>query len=242
MKSMFLLLIPALLTFNADFGEVEQRVKEKNTYSALIHSIKDQLAYTKGDETIFYPTISRNIGFDHQQERLSFATEEFGPHFHLSIVKKNEQLLYAELSLGKRSSRIVYSESGINAYLTAFNKTFGTTKNITDFEKEIDKVPLFSNACGFSGDPTPEWQDLERYMAQKRVDKIRAFLTSLNVEAQAYGLIGMLQLQKNGIKLSQSDLSILDHLTKQNSSVYTCMGCIVGEIVSINDLLGWYVK
>ncbi|MFN7118548.1 MAG: hypothetical protein ACK4TA_17250 [Saprospiraceae bacterium] len=224
------------------FSEVENKVKAVTSYSQLIELIQNEIAYPdiEGNKISF--TIIREIGNDFQQIRLSFITEENGEYFHISLVKSEDKLAYCEINQGEKKSKLIINKFEIKRYLEFFNKQFKTSKSEEDFKKEIDSIWIFSNACGFSGEPTKEWKQIENYIKKGELYKIRQFLYSLDVEAQAYGIIGMIELQKKNVKITDKDIQVINYLKNRNSNVYTCMGCIYGDIIGIKELVKYFAN
>lgn len=218
-----------------DFDEIAKRINQVDTYTELIALINDDLGYN-GLESI----IDRELGNNTQQTRLKFTTQEYGKYYHLSLVKKEDKLLYCVLSNYKKQHEIVFDESGIIEYLDYFNSIFKTSKSLQDFKLEIDCIVLFSDGCGFSGEPTKDWIKMEKFVQNKKVKGIRNYLNSLDVESQIYGIIGMYKLRKKGVKLSAKDQQTIDYLIERNSKVYTCMGCLIGEVFDTKDLVKYY--
>lgn len=234
------MLLSALSFASIDFDSVESKIKDLETYTALIDLIEKEIAYTDSEGNKISYTVEREIGYEFQQERFAFITEEYGQYFHLSLVKHNDKLVFCLLSQGKKMRNIIFNKIEIEKYTNYFNKTFNTTKTIKDFKKEIDSIWIFTTGCGFSVEPSREWKKIERYIDTQRVDKVRDFLYSMNIESQAYGLIGMLKLMKQGVKLSEKDVEAINYLKEQNSNIYTCMGCILGEIIGLKQLAEYW--
>lgn len=233
-------LLFALNLASIDFEEVESRIKNLETYTALVDLIEKEIGYTDFEGNKISYTVKREIGYEFQQERFGFITEEYGEYFHISLVKHNDKLVFCQLSQGRKDRGIIFDEVEIEKYTNYFNEKFNTTKTAKDFKKEIDSIWMFSSGCGFSGEPTKEWKKIQSYIDDQKVDKVRAFLHSLNVELQAYGLIGMLELKKKGLQLSEKDMEVITYLREINSGVYTCMGCILGEVIGLNQLAEYW--
>jgi hypothetical protein len=235
------LLLAALFALTAqttplDLNQVANRIAQEKTYTGLIHLIENEMGYAEEGKNKISYTIKRSLGDHFEHIRLEFSTENDGVYFHLSIVKNDDKLIYFELSDGEKKKKKVIDKQELAAFLDYFNSIFGASKKEKDFKNEIDKNLFFSDACGFSAEPTNEWNQMEAYVEKQKIDKIRAFLCSLDVESQAYGLIGMIKLQKQGVVLTEKDLQIMAYLRKRNSGVVTCLGCSFGAIIGMNEL------
>lgn len=235
------LLLAALIAFTAQttplgFHQMANRMAQEKTYTGLIRLIENELGYAdKGKNKISY-TIEQTLGDHFERIRLGFRTESDGAYFYLNVVKNDDKLIYFELSDGEKKKKKIVDKRELTAFLYFFNNIFGTSKTKKDFKNEMGKNLFFSDACGFSGEPTNEWNQIESFVEQRKMDEIRTFLCALDVESQAYGLIGMIQLQKQGVALSEKDLQIMTYLRKRNSPVLTCLGCSFGVVLGMNEL------
>lgn len=233
-------LLPAPVSADLhSFVEVVKKIQQQKQYSELLTIIEAELAYKDLDDLLISHSIQREIGAGFQQLRLHFITAERDEYYHFSLVKNEETLVFGTLMQGKRKREIVFSEAHISKYLDYFNHIFGTDKKRKDFRKEIDSIWMFSSGCGFSVEPTTEWTRLEKYVNSRQIDKVREFLYSMDVESQTYGLIGMKRLAKQGIEIPEKDAAIVRYLVSQNRNVYTCMGCIIGEVIGMSQLAEW---
>jgi|GEM_PF-2655763 len=232
-----MILLSILFTFTSlTLDAIQQEVSQLSTYSELTSFIEKKIDDQNRYDNTVYIDILREIGHGYQQARLVFKTEEHGQYFHMSVVKHGNQLIYATLSQDKKERKIVFDEAGIDKYVAYFNNTFGTNKKASDFAKEIDSVWIFSSACGYSGEPTKEWKQMEKSVDNQKLNKVRSLLNTMDVEAQVYGFIGMTRLQQQGVQLTSQDLKSIAHLKAQNSLIYTCMGCFMGEIMTVKEL------
>lgn len=235
-----LIVLLTVSTIQLDFNEVEEKISNVKKYSELVNLIETEIAYADKDGLGIYLSIERDLGNNTQQIRIEFSTEEYGEYFNLSLVKKEDKLMYCKLSQRKNESEIVFDEEEIKGYLDYFNSAIKTSKNVEDFKSEIDQIWMFSTGCGFGGTPTKEWTEIEKYVKNKNIKKIRTYLYSLDVESQAYGIIGMNKLSENGFDLSVKDKKAIDFFRERNSEVYTCMGCVVGNIIETDELVGYW--
>lgn len=95
-------LLFALNLASIDFEEVESRIKNLETYTALVDLIEKEIGYTDFEGNKISYTVKREIGYEFQQERFGFITEEYGEYFHISLVKHNDKLVFCQLSQGGR--------------------------------------------------------------------------------------------------------------------------------------------
>lgn len=212
-----------------DFEQVEQDIRSQASYAKLITYLETN-AYQDSENNKYHIDYEREIGNNTQQIEMAFTTEEFGMYFHLNLIKHNDTLLYFELSQDKKLSRNIINPNALQQYLDYINPILKTSKTTKDFKREIETAFMFSESCGFSGEPSKLWKKMEKYVNKKSIKPLQKMLTSLDVEVQAYGAIGLLRLQSKGIALRSQDLAIIEYLKQRNSEVYTCSGCSLGVL------------
>ncbi|MGH1436397.1 MAG: hypothetical protein ACRBG0_18260 [Lewinella sp.] len=234
----FSLLIFLQTVLIGQFSAVEEMVDKCDDFPSLIISIQDELEGT----FIEYGNVNREIGFGCSEKNISFQLDENDYYYNLKALVENDRILAIKMIYRNHENLLIKDRAAIRNYLKAHNTLFKTSKRIKDIEKEFFDTHMFSSGCGFSGEPTKEWIEMEDMCSGNKYESLWNFMSSTNMDIQAYGLIGILRLNKDGFKIPEYDLEIIERIVNRNSDVLTCMGCSPGEVFRLSDLISFYVR
>ncbi len=250
MYKRLIFILPILMAFSEAFGQANlytsfyhkfEAVANKETSYKQFYARIDSIVKTREPSNSSIKTeFDRNVDFGYTQQRISITLN--GQYFYyLSLLTHHDTLCYASVLYGhppfmndeedkynKRTNHPKIDTLKATKYLKLRNVFYGSTKNIDDLKDELNMAEVYSLYCGDGNLKTHEYKNLEQLVKQKRVNKLRAMLTSIACERQAYGVFGFKLLQKAGIKISDNDKKIIAYLDKRKSPVMECQGCFVG--------------
>lgn len=135
----------------------------------------------------------------------------------------------------------VREKSFLTDYVAKHNELYRTNKQDQDFINEVIKQIYTINIA--VGNAATGYGDRERelFKAINRLDYsyVLNLLTSMNLENQTLGIIGMEKLSSKGVKIDDHTNKIIKHLKTRNSSISCSITCVGGKF-KLSRYLGAY--
>lgn len=192
--------------------------------------------------------INRKLDFGYRQIILEFEVE-FGSNnvqdFRICILADSQDSivlgviqLLMDNEKPLRSKRFNFNKRKVTAYKRQHNSLYQYRISKNKFQKQITKQRVFGFGCGYTGKYNPpEALKMMKCVKRGRYKQLSKFLRQLNPELQAYGVLGLIELNRNGITITLSDSIIIEHLKTRNTEVNYCSGCIFGRSITITEIL-----
>jgi hypothetical protein len=107
------------------------------------------------------------------------------------------------------------------------------------FIKEISHRHVFALACGdmTNAEYGPEASLVFKAVYSRDIKPLKKLLGNFNLEMQAYGVMGLLELKAKKVELDTSLLDYVYDLLKYNPTIMTCQGCMSGIPMPLKDLV-----
>lgn len=129
--------------------------------------------------------------------------KDWVPYFDTIVFYKNDSL-YAELK-------------------SSFKKTFGAVLN----EKELFlNSIIYGSSCGYAGMDPYEKTQIDLLVKNQDKKSLLKWVQSTNTEKQVYGVDGLYQLKKQGIKFSEFEIGMINAVLEKKGTIQVCEGCI----------------
>jgi hypothetical protein len=107
------------------------------------------------------------------------------------------------------------------------------------FLKEISRRHVFALNCGDMNTSNfgPEASAMYKAVYNRDVKPLKALLGNFNLEMQAYGVMGLLELKHMKVDLEASLLEYVYDLLEYNPKIMVCQGCMFGIPISLKELV-----
>lgn len=135
----------------------------------------------------------------------------------------------------------VREKSFLTDYVAKHNALYKTNKQNQDFINEVIKQNHVVNiAAGMSANWYGD-REKKLFKAINRLDYsyVLNLLTSMNLENQTLGIIGMEKLSSKGVKIDEHTNKIIKHLKTRNSFISCSITCVGGKF-KLSRYLGAY--
>lgn len=234
----YLCLFVIILSPLVHFTTVYKSLAKAKSYNEIQEKIEKEFAA----ETTYYGYIDRQLTPDFREVKTLFTINKTQDYYELNMLLKGENIVAAKLNHHKNEKFWIKNKKEVVLFIEQHNSLHSSNKRIKDVEKELFDFHLFSSACGFDGEASIEWRQMEEAVNTYNYSKLKQLLSSLKIEKQTYGLIGLLKLQAAGGTIKAEDKKIIDQLLIQNPIIETCMGCIPGEQFPLQELISFYIR
>lgn len=187
--------------------------------------------------------VNREIDFNYRQVIYYLRQECF--EFEVYIILRNDtvaigkvqELDYFHDSKVIKSSFFKLQPQIVDTYLENYFSHYRTKVSRQKFINQMTKLEIYGFACGWGRNYYPKQAKMtKKYVDTKNYKQLSKMLRSPIPEIKTYGARGLVQLERNGFKLSDADKIILDHYKKVNFAVYSCYGCLNGVESFLNIL------
>ena len=190
-------------------------------------------------DLIVWNVIEREIEFEINQFLLAYQDQENYSNYEISILYwKNEiQVAIIYENAFKRNKTILRkTNDGFKRFLDKYNSRYGVNLKSKDFRKNYFSLYEFGTACYSDGSPTDKFFEMMRLVHNKKDKKLKSWLFSLNINLRLFGAIGLQWMEKEGRKLTSSEILMINELRSRNHIINSCSGCISGQS-TLNSLL-----
>jgi hypothetical protein len=128
-----------------------------------------------------------------------------------------------------------YNKKYIEELDACFKSTFG--ENL-DFSKLYDPG-FFGTSFGISGQSAEEYSKLKEYISYKDTTSIMRMIGSSVWETQLFGVLGFVELQKNGFKWGKIEIERAKAVIRKKGKVRNGKGCSI-EFDEIDNVIKYY--
>lgn len=195
-------------------------------------------------------TFTRDIDFGHRQSAYHLMifygknhVEEYRAYLILdslgTIVLGTLQLL-AEENRVLKGEQFNLDRKWLSKYTKRHCALYGVSLNEAEVIEQLTQLIVYGSDCGFSGGGPPYGKKMKSFVESSDIEHLSQWLRQVNAELQAFGAIGLLQIQEKGVQLPKEDMEIIQHLKQRNSEIYSCGGCIYGLTFPLGQFLSRY--
>lgn len=162
----------------------------------------------------------------------------------LSYIVKNDTIRFAIIdnvdldSLYFPDNHIIIQDNKfIQSVVSEHNKKFNASQNVDDFIKAFGKSKIVTFMGGYAGAAMGNSEkDLICDIQNGCNHQIEEYLKSIDPAYQAIGVVGVNQLQKLNLSVSQKNLHFKSLIVNSNHEFHAYMACTI-DIVSMNEYL-----
>lgn len=161
--------------------------------------------------------------------------------YELLLISRNDEVALASLIEEEglqrvREKRLFTDKNALADLCRQHNQAHESRWSLSAFTEALMQKTIFGIQCGYSGRPTAEAALMAEDIRQEKSARFRSWLRHPLPEMQAYGALGLLELQSaRRIPVSDHDKAIIAGLTARNPLLFTCAGCIYGLIQPFTD-------
>lgn len=204
----------------ADFEKFRTQYRDKGT------DIEGQIVI----ENIYRRTLSG----EYEQHLYSFSRnlgKRKYDYYALNIISIDNQIIFSELK--KLNQDTVSIQHKCQQYRDLIQNMHSNTNFKPDTTHLYFNPPhliFVGFNCKVDGeyDVENEADSLKKLVYSKNKTEIIKWCLSLSPEIRCYGAIGLYHLQKNGVLLNDKERALLRKISKEQTSVYGCGGCVEG--------------
>ncbi|MCH4824633.1 hypothetical protein ML462_15775 [Gramella lutea] len=193
--------------------------------------------------------IYRNLDSNFKQMIYGFSIrykeEGFYEEFKIYIVTdQDNKIVFGKLEEFEYPEKIIQSEifniqvNQIEKYLIEHQNIYDLKLEEKNFIEQFETLKLFGFGCSESMDYYPkEAKKMMKLVDRKDYKELAFWLRQISPELQAYGLTGLIELEKEGIKIQPEERKIIEHLKNRNTPINNCSGCLYGLKTPIKELI-----
>lgn len=158
--------------------------------------------------------------------------------FRVTIIASKTKIAYYELSEKKNKKvgsvwKPYYETIDKFKDSVAYNNLKSEFESIfkTDWdEKDLFVTDVFYGShCGMVGTDPIQRHQIDNWILNKNKMEILNWLKSTNLEKQIYAIDGLTELRKEGIELTDNELSIMKFVINKKGTIFTCSGGITAQ-------------
>lgn len=223
-------------------------LKTQNTISGVLACL-DTFWTDIGSEPFKSPV---NLHFD--QTRLDFefsyySTSEKGEKkivsrsYRLNILHDRDSIKYMSIQIDKRFPKgyidqgvLINDDLAITKIVNTHNLNLHTSIGNKRYLKALFDDEELEFGCGEAGqDFSKTALKLVKCVKRNRKRVFMAWLQSPSAELQACGIIGIYQLIKKGVPVTETESNLINYIYSINPNVEFCSGCIGGMYSTIKE-------
>lgn len=204
-----------------DFERFRTKFRDKGTDiegQIVIENIYRRILYKEYEQHLY--SFSKNLGKRKYE------------YYALHIISMDNQIIFSELKkLGQDTTVSIQHKRQQYKELIQDIHSYTSFKPDTTHKYFNPPHLIFVGFnCKVDGeyDVEIEADTLKKLVQTKNKTEIIKWCLSLSPEIRCYGAIGLYHLQKNGVLLNDNERALLRRISKEQTSVYGCGGCVEG--------------
>ena len=233
MKRISIILVFVSFTLNLSFGQGvlsyskdELKNKMEETFQELYSII--------GAESFSIDTLNIFCTFQSQRKDYSF----------------DKKVVFERLLENGQSQKYIEIRNVIDFYYLNVILSNGEVNNLKFYsedsifvEKKNNEVELpltvyeYGDFCGIGGVPPEKCKEMLSLVSERNYKILSKWLNSLNPEISVYGYFGLWILKMRGVEIGEFELNRMEILRNSDIKIYTCEGCLYGEMKTIKDVV-----
>jgi len=148
--------------------------------------------------------------------------------YYLKVLREGRKIVYAGLKeINGQDEKKWKAPEVYETYLKAHELVFGHAVD----DKHILFIPyepiMVGFNCGYAGMAEPPAKDLLKLIQAKKIDEIRQWAYSSNLEIRCYGAIGLTILKTGGETLLESDQQVIQLGLNNEAKINMCQGSVL---------------
>lgn len=241
-KNPLYLIIPLLFFFHSSisFGQVQTQKIDSLFQSSSLTGLNRKIKEVQKDKssTIGNIWIKRELNsklnstVEYHQIRFDLiipVREYWGQKAYiLEVLSSKNQLIFKRLK-DKDGHTVMFQhiKSSMDSFIKNHEKSFNTV-----VLGEMEEIKLFENdhfgsLCYFGGEMPEKCKEMMNMVNETSTPELVKWMKSLSPLSQAYGVLGLYILEKQGIKLSEDTKELISFIKQKTIKIMTCEGCIV---------------
>jgi len=162
--------------------------------------------------------------------------------FRINFIATEKEIIFYELSEQKIKLENEADSSIDESYFFPFQefrdkRAYSIMKNTFKlvYGRKLNESELFNEdivfglKCGYSGNRTEGSIEIDNLVQINNQSLLFEMLQSTNTEKQFFAIYGFHQLFEKGIKLSDSQMKLINYILNKNGNIRTCSGCIISN-------------
>ncbi len=231
MRTLLLMLVLLCLICENGFSQDKvlfKALKKANTSNEVQDLLKKAKTLCKG-ESILDRFIKE--GFEQTYFSLDFTRT-------LVLLTHEQQIAVLLVEEDDKIDVLQYWPERVAPLIEA-RKKLGIKVSNHQFLKEISHRHVFALSCGDMNifNFGPEASMMYKAVYNRDVKPLKALLGNFNLEMQAYGVMGLLELKHKKVDLEASLLEYVYDLLEYNPKIMVCQGCMSGIPISLKELV-----
>ena len=215
------------------FDLIKSIVNSEKLDTNLIHKLDKLKSKFISSRSYLEDYFNRDIGFGFKHRRITLSLNFVG--YRVDLLCRNDTIFLSCITSSNYKG-INYdnlNEGVISQFLKNRNKFYNSNKSSQQLIKEISLLEEYAFYCGDGMPKTQKGKYVEQLVNNENTEKLIDMIKSFNCETQAYGVAGLVMLEKSEYKIPCDIQKIIDHIKKRNSDLIVCSGCFSGLINKI---------
>ena len=217
----------------AYFDLIKSIVTSEKLDTNLVHRLDTLKSKFIPSRSYLNDYFNRDIEFGFKHRRITLSLNFAG--YQVDLLCRNDTIFSSCItsSIYKGINYDNFNEEVISQFLKKRNKFYSSTKTSQQLIKEISLPEEYAFYCGDGLPKTKKGKYIEQLVDDENTETLIEMVKSFNCETQAYGVAGLVMLEKREYQISHDIQKMIDHIKKRNSELVVCSGCFSGLIDKI---------